>query len=236
MNIIITGASRGIAYQTVLNLLQNTHNQLISISRNKAGLEQLREEATNLGFGDRLFIFEGDITEENPSFIKDIQNQFDQIDILINNAALLINLPFEKTSLTEWRKIFEINIFGVVKVTQAFLPLMGKTPQQKSHIVNIGSMGGFQGSSKFTGLSAYSSSKAALANLTECLAEELKERNIAVNCLALGAVQTEMLKEAFPDYQAPTTSHEMAEFIANFSTKGHHYQNGKVIPISISTP
>jgi short-subunit dehydrogenase len=236
MNIIITGASRGIAYQTVLKLLQNTDNQLISISRNKVGLAQLQEEATSLGFADRLFIFEGDITEENPSFIKAIQSQFDQIDILINNAALLVNLPFEKTNLVEWRKIFEINIFGVVKITQAFLPLMGKNLNQKSHIVNIGSMGGFQGSSKFAGLSAYSSSKAALANLTECLAEELKERNIAVNCLALGAVQTEMLKEAFPDYQAPTSSQEMAKFIANFSTKGHQYQNGKIIPISISTP
>lgn len=236
MNIIITGASRGIAYQTVLKLLENPNNQLISISRNAQGLDKLQKEAENLGFAERLFIFEGDITEENPSFIEEIQKQFKQIDILINNAALLVNLPFEKTSLKEWRKIFEINIFGVVKMTQAFLPLMGQNANHKSHIVNIGSMGGFQGSSKFAGLSAYSSSKAALANLTECLAEELKDRNIAVNCLALGAVQTEMLKEAFPDYQAPTSSQEMAEFIANFSTKGHHYQNGKVIPISISTP
>lgn len=236
MNIIITGASRGIAYQTVLKLLQNPANQLISISRNIKGLEDLQKEAESLGFRKRLFIFQGDITEQNPAFINKIQKQFTQIDILINNAALLINLPFEKTSLEEWRRIFEINVFGVVKMTQAFLPLMGKNPNQKSHIVNIGSMGGFQGSSKFAGLSAYSSSKAALANLTECLAEELKDRNIAVNCLALGAVQTEMLKEAFPDYQAPTSSQEMAEFIANFSTKGQRYQNGKIIPISISTP
>lgn len=236
MNIIITGASRGIAYQTVLKLLQNPDNQLISISRNRKGLENLRKEAEKLGFSQRLFIFQGDITEENPVFIEEIKKQFSQIDMLINNAASLISLPFEKLTLHDWRKIFEINLFGVVKVTQAFLPLMGKNKKYKSHIINIGSMGGFQGSSKFAGLSAYSSSKAALANLTECLAEELKDRNIAVNCLALGAVQTEMLAEAFPDYQAPTSSQEMAEFIANFSMKGHFYQNGKIIPISISTP
>ena len=97
-------------------------------------------------------------------------------------------------------------------------------------------MGGFQGSSKFPGLSAYSASKAALANLTECLAEELKEKNICANCLALGAVQTEMLETAFPGYVAPVKSREMASFIAYFATRGHQFYNGKILPVSVSTP
>jgi NAD(P)-dependent dehydrogenase (short-subunit alcohol dehydrogenase family) len=97
-------------------------------------------------------------------------------------------------------------------------------------------MGGFQGSAKFKGLSAYSSSKSALAGLTECLAEELKEKNIAVNCLAIGAVQTEMLNKAFPGYQAPLKANEMAAFISEFAVNGHKYFNGKIIPVSSSTP
>ena len=108
--------------------------------------------------------------------------------------------------------------------------------RQNAHIVNIGSMGGFQGSAKFKGLSLYSSSKGALAILSECLAEELKERKIFVNCLALGSAQTEMLSEAFPGYHAPLTAREMAGFVVDFATRGHRWFNGKVLPVAVSTP
>jgi 3-oxoacyl-[acyl-carrier protein] reductase len=97
-------------------------------------------------------------------------------------------------------------------------------------------MGGIQGSSKFPGLAAYSSSKGALITLTEMLAEEYKESNISFNALALGAVQTEMLAEAFPGYQASTTAREMARFIADFALNGHQFFNGKVLPVAHSTP
>ena len=105
-----------------------------------------------------------------------------------------------------------------------------------SHIVNIGSMGGFQGSAKFKGLSLYSAAKGAVAVLTESMAEEFKERGIKVNALALGAVQTEMLASAFPGYKAPLTAGQMAEFIADFALNGHKYFNGKILPVSLSTP
>jgi NAD(P)-dependent dehydrogenase (short-subunit alcohol dehydrogenase family) len=105
-----------------------------------------------------------------------------------------------------------------------------------SHIVNIASMGGFQGSSKYPGLSCYSASKAALACLTECLAGEFTESGIKVNCLALGSVQTEMLEEAFPGYKAPVDAQEMAEFIADFALKGHKFFNGKILPVAVNNP
>jgi NAD(P)-dependent dehydrogenase (short-subunit alcohol dehydrogenase family) len=97
-------------------------------------------------------------------------------------------------------------------------------------------MGGFQGSAKFKGLSLYSASKGALAILTECMAEEFKEKNINVNCLALGSVQTEMLAKAFPGYKAQSSPAEMAEFIANFALNAYKQINGKIIPVSASTP
>ena len=105
-----------------------------------------------------------------------------------------------------------------------------------AHIVNIGSMGGFQGSSKFPGLSAYSASKAALHTLTECLAQEFTEQGIKVNCLALGSAQTEMLEKAFPGYESPVMAFEMGKYIADFALTGHRFFNGKVLPVAVTTP
>ena len=97
-------------------------------------------------------------------------------------------------------------------------------------------MGGVQGSMKFPGLAAYSSSKGAVITLTELLAEEYKEHAISFNVLALGAVQTEMLEEAFPGYEAPTTALEMANYIYEFALTGNKFYNGKMLQVSSSTP
>ena len=97
-------------------------------------------------------------------------------------------------------------------------------------------MGGFQGSVKFPGLSFYSASKAALACISECLAVELKEFEITVNCLALGSVQTEMLENAFTGYTAPVTASEMGKLIGDFALTGSRFYNGKIIPVALTTP
>jgi NAD(P)-dependent dehydrogenase (short-subunit alcohol dehydrogenase family) len=108
--------------------------------------------------------------------------------------------------------------------------------QKGSHIVNISSMGGYQGTSKYPGLSYYSASKAALAILSECLAVEFRELGIKVNCLALGSVQTEMFSEAFPGHRASVSAEDMGEFIAEFALTGHKVFNGKILPVAISNP
>jgi len=127
-----------------------------------------------------------------------------------------------------------VNVFAPALLIKEVL--QNNQPEQPTHVVNISSMGGFQGSAKFPGLSVYSSSKAAIANLTEVLAEEYKETNIRFNCLALGSVQTEMLKEAFPTYNSSMSAKKMAEFIIEFSINGSQYFNGKIIPVSLSIP
>jgi len=131
-------------------------------------------------------------------------------------------------------KQFEINVFAPITLIQTLLPLLQKGKQP--HVVNIGSMGGFQGSTKFKGLSAYSSSKAALACYTECLAEELRDSHISFNCLALGTVQTDMLNQAFPGYKANLSPEEAGKYIADFALTGQKFFNGKVIPVNTSTP
>jgi NAD(P)-dependent dehydrogenase (short-subunit alcohol dehydrogenase family) len=161
-----------------------------------------------------------------------VNRQLGKIDILINNAGLLLNKPFGSISASEFDGIFNVNVRAPFMLTQALLPLL----KEGSHVLNIGSMGGVQGSVKFPGLSVYSASKGALSVLTECLAAELEERKIAVNCLAFGSVQTEMLAKAFPGYEALTTATAMGEFVADFAMKGHKLFNGKVLPVSLSTP
>ena len=160
-------------------------------------------------------------------------SNFGSIDILINNAGLLIKLPFEQLSHHDIARTYQVNVIGVMETVQSAIPYLNTLG---SHIVNISSMGGFQGSAKFPGLAAYSTSKAALCSFTELFVEEYKDTSIKMNCLCLGAAQTEMLEAAFPGYQAPLNADEMAEFIADFACNGNRWINGKILPVSLSTP
>ena len=161
-----------------------------------------------------------------------LEKEFSSIDILINNAGLLINKPFTDLTTTDFIASYQVNVFGPAALIRTVLPFMKKT----GHVVNISSMGGIQGSVKFPGLSAYSSSKGAILTLTELLAEEYKETGPAFNALALGSVQTEMLEEAFPGLKAAVSAEEMAAYIMEFAINGNKYFNGKILQVSNSTP
>jgi NAD(P)-dependent dehydrogenase (short-subunit alcohol dehydrogenase family) len=161
-----------------------------------------------------------------------IKQHWDQVDILINNAGKLINKPFQDLTSTDFLEVYKVNVFGVAEITKQMLPFL----QKGSHVVTMSSMGGIQGSMKFAGLAAYSSAKGAVITLSELLAEEYKEQQISFNVLAIGAVQTEMLEEAFPDYKAPLSAQEMANYIYNFSLTGNKFYNGKVLQVSSTTP
>ena len=161
-----------------------------------------------------------------------VSQQWGAVDILIHNAGLLLNKPFSETTVSEFRTVYEVNVFGVAALSRALVPFMGT----RGHVVMVSSMGGVQGSAKFPGLAAYSSSKGAVITLAELLAEEFRETGPSFNALALGAVQTEMLEAAFPGYKAPVAAAEMASFIMDFSQTGQTFFNGKVLPVSNSTP
>jgi len=229
MNIIITGASRGIGYELAKKLIQHGH-QLIVIARNRKKLQQMEKDFRSDNF--HFLEFDLSVADYNKVLVPFVKAHFTKVDILINNAGLLINKPFEELTDDDFDRTFNLNVKSVFKLTRELLSIFSKG----AHIVNITSMGGVQGSAKFSGLSLYSASKGALSVLTECMAEELKVQNIKVNALALGAVQTEMLSQAFPDYKAPLQAEEMATFIADFALTGHHYFNGKILPVSVSTP
>lgn len=236
MNVVVTGASRGVGFALVQALVKKGVNLIFAVSRDGDKLENLKQKCSVIDPGVEVIALPFDLTSEQEleRVQAGIKEKTDRIDVLVNNAGALLNLPFEEISLEAVRKLYEVNVHAPFRLTQLLLPFMkGGDP---SHVVNVGSMGGVQGSSKFPGLSAYSSSKGAVATLSECLAEELSNEGVRVNCLALGAVQTEMLEEAFPGYQAPLSAEQMASFIATFALEQHHFVNGKVIPVSVSTP
>ncbi|HUX59072.1 MAG TPA: SDR family oxidoreductase [Bacteroidales bacterium] len=229
MNIIIIGGTRGIGKEVALYFAQDKGNKVLVTGRNENALKNLSSIYSNIyTFPLDLALFESKV-----GIFKDaVINHFKRVDILINMAGMLVVKDFINISTNEARLMMETNFFGPASVIREIKPLM----QKGSHIVNISSMGGFQGSTKYKGLSYYSASKAALASLSECLAAEFTESGISVNCLALGAVQTEMLEEAFPGYKAPVDAIEMAGFISGFAMNGHKFINGKIIPVAVNNP
>ena len=224
--IVVVGASRGIGKSIVEQLALDSNNTIHALSRN---LERMNSSFSNLKNVSchQFDLSKNDIKEQAISIFKEI----DSIDILINNAGKLVNKPFLDINRTDLEECYNVNVIGVIQTVQAALLKMSS-----SHIVNISTIGGYQGSVKFPGLTAYSTSKAAVCSFTELFAEEYKDTAIKMNCLCLGAAQTEMLEEAFPGYEAPVSASKMAEYIVNFALTADQWMNGKIIPVSLSTP
>jgi NAD(P)-dependent dehydrogenase (short-subunit alcohol dehydrogenase family) len=223
-NIIVTGTSRGIGLELALQLAAKGHH-VLAISRS---IPQALLGNENISCLSVDLAHESDLQKVGDY----LSSTWKQVDAIIHNAGSLLLKPFSETSQTDFESIYKVNVFGVANLTRIALPYLTKG----SHVVTISSMGGIQGSLKFSGLAAYSSSKGAVITLSELLAEEYKEQGIAFNVLALGAVQTEMLAEAFPGYQAPISAADMAKYIVDFTLTGNQYYNGKVLEVSSSNP
>lgn len=223
--IIITGTSRGIGFELAKQFAREGH-QVLALSRKHNNCADLNLQ--------NLTAFPFDITNQGDfQKVTDfIESDWEGVDILINNAGALLNKPFAETTVTDFEAVYKVNVFGVAELTRTVLPFM----KSGGHVITVSSMGGIQGSMKFPGLAAYSSSKGAVITWSELLAEEYKEQGIAFNVLALGAVQTEMLEEAFPGYQAPLTAIQMSNYIYDFALTGNQFYNGKVLQVSASTP
>lgn len=229
LNIIVNGGTKGIGLEVVKFLSRDPSNQIIVTGRNEKVLSSLENRYSNV----KCFTLDiSSFKADDKYFMTIISSHFKEVNVLINMAGYLIAKDFMETSDADARITMETNFFGPANLIRSLKPMM----PEGSHIINISSMGGFQGSVKFRGLSYYSASKAAISCLTECLANEFSESKISVNCLALGSVQTEMLNEAFPGYNAPVKADEMAEFISDFALKGHKFFNGKILPVAMGTP
>lgn len=224
-NVVITGTSRGIGFELV-KLFAKAGHKVLALSRNEKPVKDLNLKNVS------CFSFDLNDAHAYKKVTDFVSENWKQVNVLINNAGALKNKPFSETTTADFEAVYKTNVFGVAELTRVLLPFLSNG----SHVLTISSMGGVQGSMKFPGLAAYSSSKGAVITLSELLAEEYKESGISFNVLALGAVQTEMLEEAFPGYRAPTSALEMAEYIFEFSLNGNKYYNGKLLQVSNSTP
>ena len=224
-NIVITGTSRGIGFELAQQFANEGHT-VLALSRNTIPLDNLQHK--------NITTIAVDLSSQTDILkaVDFVKSNWNKVDILINNAGKLVNKPFGELTTQDFEEVYKVNVFAVAELTKNILPFMHKG----SHVVTVSSMGGIQGSMKFPGLAAYSSAKGAVITLSELLAEEYKEQQIAFNVLALGAVQTEMLEEAFPGYIAPLSAKEMANYIFDFALTGNKYYNGKVLQVSSSTP
>ena len=221
--IIVTGSGKGIGKETSIQAAKSGIN-VIAISRNTESLENIKN----------IIPLNIDITKKKSlnELVNLLKTKKIRIDGLINNAGCLIKKPFSNTDIEIFKKVYEVNVFGLAEITRLLIPFI----HNYGHVVNISSMGGVQGSLKFSGLSAYSSSKGAVSILTEMLAEEYKETGPSFNCLAIGAVQTEMLENAFPGYKAKVSAKKFANYLLDFLLNGNKFYNGKVLQVSLSTP
>src|SRR5690625_3754945 len=224
--IIVTGASRGIGFEVCRQLADRGH-RVVAVARSAQPLQKLQQQYPSL-----IYDMPADLTGDIHQLVRTVSSTFEGVDVLINNAGALINKSFEELTMEDWQSQINSNLLSAVRVTKAFLPHINTN----GHILNISSMGGFQGSTKFPGLSAYSVSKGALSILTECLSVELAGQQISVNALCLGAVQTAMVKEAFPGIKAPVTPVEMGKYIADFSLGGTAFYNGRILPVAMDDP
>lgn len=235
MNIIITGAGRGIGFETAKGIAAAGDHTIIAIARNPQQFKDLKNACLHENIKAKIMPVEFDlnaIEEIEGVLVRKIMSIVDSVDVLINNAGLLINKPFKETSINDLFAQLTTNYIAPTILIRGLLPYFSKG----ASIVNIVSMGSFQGSAKFAGLSGYSSSKGALSVMTECLAEELSGKNLHINALALGSANTQMLSEAFPGYTAKASATDMGHFIANFALEGSRLFNGKILPVSLGTP
>ena len=236
---VVTGAGKGVGHETALALARDHRAQVIAVSRDVSAWSTVRESAITPVSADVA-------TDDGRSaVVRAVGGR--PLAGLVNNAGTLLTRAFGEWTAADLQRLYAVN--AAAPDMRALITMMEAAPlllvqallpdlraSASAHVVNIGSMGGFQGSAKFPGLVGYSASKAALACISECLAEELKDTSVRCNCLCLGAVDTAMLREAFPGYDAPVTAGSMGGFIAEFSLKGHKFLNGKVLPVALSTP
>jgi len=191
---------------------------------------RLKRTARALGGGERVLTLAGDAGDER--FARRVfaaaRKRFGAVDILVNNAAVLVKKPFLKTSAAEWDATMRTNLRGPFLFSREFL----RAAKRGRAIVNIGSLAGVQGTSKFPGLSAYTVSKYGITGLTAALAAEARPLGVAVFCVAPGAVDTAMLCRAAPGLKAGAVPADIARVVVELAeTHRSDFLSGAVIPL-----
>ena len=190
---IVTGGSRGIGRAIAKELASRGANVAFNYTRNREMADELVAELQ--GSGARAKAFQADVTDfaASEAMVKAVKTEFGSIDYLVNNAGITRDKLIMMMSKEDWDAVIDTNLKGVFNVTKHAVALMVR--QRRGSILNITSISGIVG---MPGQTNYSASKAGLIGFTKALAKEIGRRNITVNALALGLIETDMTA-ALPD-------------------------------------
>lgn len=196
--VIVTGASSGIGEATALRLAE-MGAKLALVARRKDRLDKLAKqvEAT----GSEVLVIEADVTDKTkaPTIIKKVVDKWGGVDILINNAGVMLLGPVADASLEEWETMVHVNVLGLLYLTHAAVPHMKKTGT--GHIVNVSSVAGRTSRS---GSAVYNATKWGVVGFTDALRQEFAEAklNVRTTLIEPGAVATELQGHNRPEIQA----------------------------------
>lgn len=184
---LITGATRGIGKQIAITLAKQGYNIALNYRKENEELENTKKEIEEIGV--QVLAVKGDVAnfEECENFVKQIIERFGQIDVLVNNAGITKDMLLMRMKKEDFEQVIDTNLVGTFNVTKNVVPYMMKA--RSGRIINISSVVGISGNA---GQTNYSASKAGIIGFTKSLAKEIASRNILVNAVAPGFIETNM--------------------------------------------
>ncbi|WP_200674365.1 3-oxoacyl-[acyl-carrier-protein] reductase [Persephonella atlantica] len=186
--VLVTGSTRGIG-KAIATAFAKHGADVIVTGRNKGTAEIVAENLKN-EYGIKAYGFKLDFSEDIPQQWKEIEKTAGQVDILVNNAGLTRDTLFIRMKDEDWNQVLQTNLTGTFKITQ--LIVKGMMKKRWGRVINISSIIGFIGN---PGQVNYATTKAGLIGFTKSLAKELASRNITVNAVAPGFIETDMTQE-----------------------------------------
>ena len=232
----VTGATRGIGRAIAIKLANNDYDIAINYRKENSDLESIKAEIEALG--KRCLTVQGDVSnfEDCENMIKQIIDKYGQIDVLVNNAGITKDKLIMRMDKEDFEDVIDVNLVGTFNITRNVVPFMMK--QRQGRIINISSVVGICGNA---GQTNYSASKAGIIGFTKSLAKELGSRNILVNAVAPGFIETQMtdvLKEEIKEEISKTIplkrmgkTDDVANLVKFLASEDSSYITGQVINV-----
>lgn len=233
---LITGATRGIGKQITITLAKQGYNIALNYRKENEELENTKKEIEEIGV--QVLAVKGDVAnfENCENFVKQVIERFGQIDVLVNNAGITKDMLLMRMKKEDFEQVIDTNLVGTFNVTKNVVPYMMKA--RSGRIINISSVVGISGNA---GQTNYSASKAGIIGFTKSLAKEIASRNILVNAVAPGFIETNMtdvLKDDVKQEIAKNiplkrmgTTQDVANVVKFLASDDSSYITGQVINV-----
>ncbi len=233
---LITGATRGIGKQIAITLAQAGYDIAINYRKENEDLKNTKQEIEQTGA--KCLTLQGDVSnyEDCEKIAKEIIQEYGKIDVLVNNAGITKDTLLMRMKKEDFEDVININLIGTFNMTKNIIPYMMKN--RTGRIINISSVVGISGNA---GQANYAASKAGIIGFTKSLAKEVGSRNILVNSIAPGFIETAMtdvLKEEIKEEIAKTIplkrmgkAQDVANLVKFLASEESSYITGQVIHV-----